>query len=321
MSPGETLLIRGYSLEGALIKIGSAAGVTGVNLQNLTLCGGWVPPNSDYASRFVNDPVNGWGDQSDPCPNRPITHVQPDHGGYELEISGTGPALAQPGTGIDPDAPFGATNYNVTVTNIWIEASVSGHAVGLITSTTDSGRLNDVLFTGNTVSGGGIQMGSALPNSYSDYTQCDNWQSPLGYANDPAVSVPRNIHIEGNKFYANQGVVSGYGRYVKVADNTVDSYDWPVPDDGGIFELETCSDKAQIFHNSLNGHYSYREPVKDKNGVTIKTFTQIHNSGMELYGATLRSSTTPLQDKLTRRLAFIVRTKSMSTRITCLATA
>jgi len=88
-----------------------------------------------------------------------------------------------------------------------------------------------------------------------DRKACDN--NP-NFRNDTAVSLPRNIRIEGNTFNNNNtGTVAGIARWLGLRDNTfTNNYlNWQVlgNDTGGTVFIDQCMDTVQVHNNYLTG--------------------------------------------------------------------
>lgn len=95
-------------------------------------------------------------------------------------------------------------------------------------------------------------------NTEYDARHCDtnpNVPNDTTFANNQAVSLPRNIRIENNTFYGNRtGAMGGGARWVGLRDNYfANNYTYPQAgnEQGGTVEFDECSDKVEIMRNTL----------------------------------------------------------------------
>ncbi len=289
------ILVRGQQLSMPIMVFGkdvydnpTTVDVSGVTVQNLVFCGG------AYTDQYWpgSDP-NSEHPEGDPCPRSASMTACESCERYptpgcnvcdpSLFIVHTGAAQSWSsgaGTYANKSGPFSNMGpYRVTISSCQFEdePGIQKHPIFIAPVATGQ-SVNDLLFTNNTISGGGgggVQMGTFVPNGPNvlDYTQCDYWQTApgrtLAFADDPAVTVPRNIRFYENRFYGN--AVSGMGRYVQLdSNNPIQDITWPAgKGGGGLIEQETCGDSMSITGNTLVG---IGDPLV---------------SGMELYSRTL----------------------------------
>lgn len=264
----KTLLVRSHDLTVPMMQVGDDHGnhntvpLTGVTIQNLTFCGASTQRQ---------------GDPSNPCPGTQAQTACEAQGGCDPDLFITNTAPGQSWAS-SPGAPFNNTGpYNVTIMNCRFEDSVDGHPI-FIAPIGVGQMVNDVNINNNVISAGGVQIGAFnIATNYGDYTQCDNWQTIHGtvFADALNAGTPRNIRFDTNTFYGTEGLVSGFGRYVGIYNNTINGYHRTTMTGGGALEQEICSDQVKITGNTLRGNWQPGET---------------RTSGMELYSRNLTVS-------------------------------
>jgi hypothetical protein len=262
----QTVLLRDPSYTGPMMRVDAASPLSGINIQNLTFCGGSYPGNpcpgnsscqapssfchSAYVAAGITDPqgqttCGQWlADNTLNGTNHPFcTDLEIDHAD----------------TGQNPANPFTYTGpYSVTVNNVDFEYA-GGHALSLFgndPSVIPGGkRVNDIYihdsatnFSGLT----GILMGANGPAL--NQRICD---ANANFANDTSVYLPRNIRIENSTFLNNStGVVAASARWVGLRNNTftdnfVNPQGWGNSYGGGIV-FEQCADTVSISGNTVS---------------------------------------------------------------------
>ncbi|MFN7925132.1 MAG: hypothetical protein U0Q16_33855 [Bryobacteraceae bacterium] len=299
----KTKLIRAQAHTGPILSIagpvnmGVPEPITGVVLQNMTLCGGSIlSPNSrDDLARLL--PPGAAPDSQASCP--PMSQTDQTECGKAVQAypNKYPPPPADPiGGCIDIDitnvtgtaensnpAPFNINGdnvyngpYAVTIYNVAVFDS-PGHAISIYAwGPSPNGaepvlKVNDVYIHDSTISYSevtGILTGSGYTNY--DYKYCDNF---AGYANSSAIHAPRNIRIENNYFTGHKtGAMGSTGeRWMALRSNYfLNNYLNPQVGNpgGGTIQVHHCSDTIQITGNTFIG----------PGAVPVLT------DGMELYG-------------------------------------
>ena len=171
----------------------------------------------------------------------------------------------------DPFNPPTGYSYGVTINNCAFE-NAPGHAITIFPTKigTINQQANDIYIHDNDISTAattGILGGVNDVLNYEDKANCDDPDSQHprnpAFMDDPGVSVPRNVRIEHNTFYNNNGAaVAGLARWVGIRNNTFRQNYLILQNDitpggvdlaGGSIYMGQCADKAQIYHNTLQG--------------------------------------------------------------------
>jgi hypothetical protein len=228
-----------------MMRVDAALPLTGITIENLTFCGN---NNMDRSVYVTNPSVPAV------CPAAPASptncdNIRNDPSGppkcVDLQIDNAAlPSM--------PGDPFNSASYSVTIANSAFE-DAAGHAIFLGYSQTK--KVHDVYIHDTDASGSATTGILVLGGQDYDRKQCD---SIANFSNDSNVLVPRNIRIEANTFYNNNGgtVALLQGRWVGLRNNTfVNNFVNPPPGDdvGGNVFFNQCTDTAQISWNTMTG--------------------------------------------------------------------
>ena len=264
---GEVKLVRAYNFADPLIRVASAGpAITGVTLQNFTVCG------SDTLPLGTEAPVSGCPRvETGECRLRTVNwNTSPwKERGQCVDVEVDNVDAAQFGN-LNPFSAQGP--YSLTIAGVDFE-DATGHALSLYNNAGQT-KLNDVYIHDNAFNNSavtGIVYGTNGAGAAHTSPVCDS--NPI-FKNDPNVFAPRNIRIENNTFLDNNTGAMGGGamRWVLLQNNQFRiNYRNPQAGDaiGGTIEFDPCADKLNILGNTLIGP-SY-----------------LHTDGMELYSRSM----------------------------------
>jgi hypothetical protein len=196
---------------------------------------------------MVNRITTYYPDQAPPP--YPVPNV-PDFVCTDVEI-------ANAYTGLTIPDPFSYTGpYSLTIANVDLE-DAAGHALSIYGCATLGKKVNDIYIHDSAINSSevtGIVEG-VIGEDYKDHRACDN--NP-DFKDDTSLYVPRNIRIEDNTFQNNLTGALGVNeaRWVALRHNTLtNNYNNPQLrlDAGGSVFFDHCTDKVQIYRNTLTG--------------------------------------------------------------------
>ena len=248
---GATKLVRGAGMTDPLIKVHSPGTLTGITLQNFTVCG-----SSNLATTPGGPPLSPMSSVG--CPRVPTTcqtyteSWDPPTGPICTDLE-----LGNVTTGQYPSDPFASAGpYGVTINKVDFE-DATGHAISMWNATPN--KANDIYIHDSEVNLSAVT--GILYNSQTQYhaNQC----AYAGFANDQNVFLPFNLRIEDNKFTGNRtGVMGGGARWVKLRHNVfTGNYTYPQVGNpgGGTIEFDVCSDTVHIIDNDFFGPGTFEQ--------------------------------------------------------------
>ncbi|MBL8239297.1 MAG: hypothetical protein JNM66_17865 [Bryobacterales bacterium] len=279
----DTKLVRDPSHTGNLIEIDNAVPVSGVKIQNLTVCGSakkvWNQnPSPGVEVDLGTSPVEvGCPRVQTVCGDMimrrtkaqqksPIGSLQEtDFSCIDLWVGNVGLPNSPPENG-PTDNPFTYQGpYALELNNVDFEDS-TGHAVALY-ATHGTKKVNDVYVHDSAFNYSeltGILYGTN--GIIYEYPYCDGYMDATGieFRNDPNLFAPRNIRIERNTFKNNNTGAMGGGamRWVGLRNNDfIENYIYPQDGNngGGTVQFEQCADKIQISNNTFKGPLTFLE--------------------------------------------------------------
>ncbi|MBI1898774.1 MAG: hypothetical protein HYS04_19900 [Acidobacteria bacterium] len=249
-----TALVRGASHTSELMLVNVAPPAQSITIQNLTFCG----------NSALSTPAS-------PCPSPPPPSAPTTCGAWQRDIHEarrrgdpdpdgtyicTDLYVANADTRQRPMDPFAYIGpYSVTISNCAFEGS-TGHAIALYPTAPQ--EVNDVYITGTAINSSevtGLLVGVNGEN-YSDSRACD---SNPNFKDDTSVHAPRNIRVEGSNTFANNltGAMGiNAARWFALRNNTfTNNYIMPQAGNeaGGSVFFDQCTDKIQIYRNTLTG--------------------------------------------------------------------
>lgn len=289
-----TKLVRDPIFTDPLISIGtappqpgapSATPLTGVTLQNFTVCGGIdvisdvnlaINPLTSSASD-VSVTATNFTFPDTPCP-RPAGQTTPGFTSMSCgDMLHRVTVAYENGIPIPPDTkdsicndidvhnvaapiqttdPFGTDHgpYALTIANVDMEDS-AGNALILWSNQTAAKKVNDVFIHNSAINSSavtGIIYGTSGAGTYHPPV-CDNNSN---WSNDATVYAPRNIRLESNVFNNNNTGAMGGGavRWVQMSDNHFkNNYIHPQSGnrEGGTIEFDPCADQIRLIHNEF----------------------------------------------------------------------
>ena len=267
----QTKLMRDPSFTEPIIAIDTdfATPLTGITLQNFTVCGGSIldpsvpfTPNSDPL-RHVDAGANPNSGLGKICP-RIYTKCGDRTLNFKIEGNQqcTDVVVGNVDTGLYPVNPFANTGpYSLTINRVDFE-DATGHALSLYANAASRKKVNDVYIHDSIFNYSGITgllYGSNFTNY--DYKFCDTYQQNYfkAFMDDPALYAPRNIRVEQNQFTNNNtgamggGAVRWFGlRNQNIFTNNYINAQVDNPA-GGSVEMNQCADKVEISGNTFTG--------------------------------------------------------------------
>jgi hypothetical protein len=234
--------VRTYAHKGPIIQVGTGSALSGVTLQNLTVCG----------SSILTAGASPVG-----CPRAP-TRCGEMVQNYKVEGNFVCEDLrvANVASTNPPSNPFQSGGpYGLTIDNVDLE-DAAGHALSLWANVSGSMKVNDVYIHHSAINFSevtGILYGTNGAQYHAK--DCDNNPS---FVDDPNLFFPRNLRIEHNTFNGNNtGAMGGSTiRWVGLRHNTfTNNYVNPQVGngEGGTVQFDHCSDPVAIIDNDLIG--------------------------------------------------------------------
>ena len=233
-----TKLFRDSSNTDPLIVVDAPSPLSGVRIQNLTICG-----NSRLSQ------LTG------PC-TRTSTTCEYMTTNYTLPGSSTcvDISVSNVSTGLTVANPFTSPGpYALEIANVDME-DAAGHALGLYASSITGKQVNDVYIHDSQFNYSAVTgiLHGANGVDY-DWKDCDQWATTHGipFADDPSVYATRNLRIENNGFTGNLTGAMGGGPYRWAAfrnNHFNGNYVNPQVGNqiGGTIQLDHCADTVLI---------------------------------------------------------------------------